>query len=106
MTPSLDYPIARPTDDAVSKADRLSDRGDHGDALPPWTGRSGRRCVGLYRSPSGGAAETESLGLHQRKVREDPGTPAGPRAGLLGFAGRARRGAGAPRPDGRDLQPA
>src|SRR5712692_4918879 len=92
---------------AFTRADRLSERGDHRDAVSAGRGAAHRRHLGLHRAPAARAArEAARFGLSQRKEPEDPGAEAGPGARLLRSAGRypARSCQGGPqRPD---LQPA
>ena len=90
----------------VSAAHRLPHRRDDRDAVPARPGRSHRRRVRLHRAAAGGAAEAEGVGVHQREVRQDRGARAGPRAGVLGSAGRPRRRTRAARHHRRHLQPA
>src|SRR5690349_1732087 len=64
-------------DVSVSRAHCLSDGRNDGDALSAWRRRPRCRRVWLHRAPARGAAEAESLGVHQRPLRQDRGAAPG-----------------------------
>jgi diphthamide synthase (EF-2-diphthine--ammonia ligase) len=53
----------------------LFDGRDDRNSLSPRTRGPGRRRARLYRAAARGAAETESVGVHQRQIRQDSGPP-------------------------------
>src|SRR5258708_1493504 len=90
-----------------SPPDRVSHRGNRGDAVSTW--RAGAHCRRLRLCGAAGAGparEAAGIGVYLGRYSEDPEARARPRSGFLRLAGRYRRRPGPRRGRNPCLQPA